>query len=269
MKIHHLCMITIFCALFFPAVYAGIDLKIDGDFKNPASWNCEKGSFTRLRVDGNDFAVKLAPESKLVSKLYPVKSDKIKLEAEVRGSGMGRLSYTAFDKDGKAITFREDGIRFSAQNRKSKIKARLNIPAQAAFVAVTLEAGTNSGITFEDVDAEFEPPYRKDVPVNGTVALTNERFYRLTDLTALPFAATLAAGKDIEFELEETQGDPWQVISYNADLCRVKIEHDVDGIWPLRRYKAEIEIDAIRAGETEVVFANPAGKKVIVKLTVK
>ena len=88
-------------------------------------------------------------------------------------------------------------------------------------------------------------------------------------MTALPFAATLAAGKDIEFELEETQGDPWQAVSYNADLCHVKIEHDVDGIWPLRRYKAEIEIDAIRAGETEVVFANPAGKKVIVKLTVK
>ena len=75
--------------------------------------------------------------------------------------------------------------------------------------------------------------------------------------------------EDIEFELEETQGNPWQVISYNADLCRVKVEHDADGIWPLRHYKAEIEIDAVSPGETDIVFADPTGKKVVVKLTVK
>ena len=269
MKIQYLCFATVFCCAVFTSAYAGIDLKIDGDFKHSASWNNEKGQFTRIRVDGDDFGVELAPESRVISKLCPVKSDKIKLEAEVRGSGMGRLSYTAFDKDGKTIAFREDGIRFSAQARKSKVRARLNIPAQAAFVAVTLEAGANSRITFEDVEAEFEPPYRKDAPVNGEVPLTNERFYRLADLTALPFAATIAVGKDIDFELEETQGKPWQVISCNSDLCRVKVEHDADGIWPLRHYKAEIEIDAVSPGETDIVFADPTGKKVVVKLTVK
>ena len=269
MKIQHLCTAVIFCFAFFPAVHAGFDLKIDGDFKRSSSWNNEKGQFTRIPLDEDDFGAVLAPETKLVSELCPVKGDNIKLEAEVYGSGMGRLSYDAFDKDGKAIAFREDGVRFSAQMRKSKIKATLNIPPEAAFVAITLESGVNSKITFEDVEAEFTPPFRKDIPVNGTVALTDERFYHLTDLTKLPFAATLGVGKDIDFELEEPQGSPWQVMSYNADLCRVKIEHDIDGIWPLRRYKAEIEIEARNPGETEIVFSNQSGQKAVVKLTIK
>ena len=269
MKIQHLCLTTVFCAAFLPAVYAGIDLKIDGDFKLASSWTSEKGKFTRIQMDSDDFGVELAPESKVFSKLCPVKGDNVKLEAEVRGSGMGRLSYTAFDQDGKAIAFREDGVRFSAQVRKSKVRARLAVPPQAHFIAVTLESGSGAKIVFEDVEAEFEPPYRKDTPVNGTVQLTNERFYKLTDLTALPFAATLAPRQDIDFELEEVPGKFWQVESFDANVCRVKVEHDRDGIWPMRRYKAEIEIDALRPGETEVVFSNPDGKKVTVKLTVK
>ena len=269
MKIQHLCTAVIFCFAFSSTVHAEIDLKIDGDFKRSSSWNNEKGQFIRVPLDKDDYGVELVPETKLVSELCPVKGDNIKLEAEVYGSGMGRLSFNAYDKEGKAITFREDGIRFSAQTRKSKIKARLSIPEQAAFVAVTLESGINSKITFEDVEAEFIPPFRKDVPANGTVSLTDERFYHLSDLKNFPFTATLAVGKDIEFELEEPQGAPWQVMSYNADLCRVKIEHDIDGIWPLRRYKAEIEIEARNPGETEIVFSNQTGQKVVVKLTIK
>lgn len=276
MKNQHLWIAAFFCVTLFSTLHAGDDLLINGDFTNPGGsslpvpgWTIERGKAARVKVDKDDFGAKLSGNTKLVSQLCAVKGDKIKLEAEVRGSGMGRISYAAFDKDGKAVAFREDGIRFSAQVRESKVKARLDIPAQAAFVAVTLETGVNSKIIFEDVEAEFERPWRKAVPQNGTIALTNDRYYRFADLTALPFAVTLKPGRDVDFELENTPGGSWAVNAADAAIFRCKTEPDADGVWPFRRYKTEIEIEAIQRGKTDIVFTHTTGKSFVVKLTVE
>lgn len=265
-----------FCVTALSVLNAGDDLKINGDFDARTvstapvpGWTVERGQAARVRLGRDDFGVELGDNAKIVSKLCAVKGDKIKLEAEVRGSGMGRISYAAFDKDGKAVAFREDGIRFSAQVRESKVKARLDIPAQAAFVAVTLETGVNSKIIFEDVEAEFERPWRKAVPQNGTIALTNDRYYRFADLTALPFAVTLKPGRDVDFELENTPGGSWTVNAADAAIFRCKTEPDADGVWPFRRYKTEIEIEAIQRGKTDIVFTHTTGKSFVVKLTVE
>ena len=75
------------------------------------------------------------------------------------------------------------------------------------------------------------------------------------------YETSVPVGKDIDFDLgeEPSRGRSWQVVSYDPNICRVKLEHDRDGSFPFRRYKAEIELKAIRPGRTEVVFS--CGKK--------
>ncbi|MBQ6599018.1 MAG: hypothetical protein IJH79_15820 [Lentisphaeria bacterium] len=62
---------------------------------------------------------------------------------------------------------------------------------------------------------------------------------------------------DIDFELGEvpSSGYYWKVISYDPGVCRVKLEHDQDGVWPFRYDKAEIELKAMRPGRTDVIFS--------------
>lgn len=51
-----------------------------------------------------------------------------------------------------------------------------------------------------------------------------------------------------------SSGYYWKVFSYDPGVCRVKLGHDQDGVWPLRRDKAEIELKALRPGRTDVIF---------------
>ena len=78
----------------------------------------------------------------------------------------------------------------------------------------------------------------------------------------------MPVGSDIDFELGEdaSAGRYWQVVSYNPAICRVKIEHDQDGIFPVRWDKAEIELKALGRGTTDVVFSC-GGKKLTVRFT--
>ena len=70
------------------------------------------------------------------------------------------------------------------------------------------------------------------------------------------FETSLPVGSDIDFELGEDAGSSlyWRVTSYDASICRVKLEHDQDGVFPVRWDKAEIELKALRPGSTDVVF---------------
>lgn len=77
------------------------------------------------------------------------------------------------------------------------------------------------------------------------------------------FAVTVAVGHDIDFDLGEPNGGGWAVVSgFDASVCRVKLEHDVDH----GRRKAEIEMKALRPGATNVTFTG-GGKQVTVHFT--
>ena len=276
MKNQYLWIAVFFSVTVFSALHAGDDLMINGDFTNHRGsslplpgWTIERGQAARVRVDRDDFGAELGANAKIVSNLCAVKGDNVKLEADVRGSGMGRISFAAFDKDGKPVDFRQDGIRFSAQVRESKVRARLPIPPQAHFIAITLETAADAKIIFEDVEAEFERPWRKMVRGNGTVALVNDRYYRFTDLTALPFSVTLKPGKDIDFELENTRDGRWSITAKEGNFLLVTSGPDTDGIWPFRRYKTEFEIKALRRGRTDMVFTHTNGTRFVVEITVK
>ena len=278
MKVRYICFAVFSGLIALCSLHAGDDLLINGDFTNPSGsslpvpgWTIERGKAARVKVDKDDFGAKLSGNTKLVSQLCAVTGDNVKLEAEVRGSGMGRVSFVAFDKAGKPIDFRQDGIRFSAQMRESKVRALLPIPPQAHFIAVTLETAADAEIIFEDVEAEFERPWRKAAPGDAAVALVDDRYYRFADLPAIPFAVTLKPGEDIEFSLENTPGGHWSSLcnTPSVPLYRTKSGPADDGVWPFRRHKQKFEIEAIQRGKVDITFTHTNGKRFVVKLTVK
>ena len=260
-------------AVFACALIAGTDIPLNGDFKgssekNIPGWSLLSGAVKPIYDGDGDYAVELTGAAELVSAQYPVTGSQLELQAEVRGSGIGKISYYIYDRSGKKLAVPADGIRFSAQSRKSKVRALLNIPAEAARIAISLTAAQGSTIIFEDVEAEFERPRPVIAGTDGTVPLVNERRYRMKDLENVTYSVTLAPGKDVEFKLEETELAKWQLVSADKN-CRVAIDHDRDGIWPLLRYDAEVEIDAVRRGKGEVILRHVSGKEMKIAVQVK
>ena len=88
--------------------------------------------------------------------------------------------------------------------------------------------------------------------------LQNDRFYSYRSLAQNEhFEVSLPVGSDIDFELGENadRGLYWRVISYDANICRVKLEHDREGFFSFKGDHAEIELKALTPGSTSVVLA--------------
>ena len=252
---------------------AGEDIPVNGDFKgatekNIPGWILRQGAVKAVYAGDGEYAVELQNGAQLISEAYPVTGELLELKAEVRGNGFGRITYIIFDRAGHALKHHSDRIRFSAQSRKSKVRALFNIPREAATLSIELVADKNSTVIFEDVEAEFERPRKVLSDSNAMTPLVDERRYRLADLGKEIYAVTLAPGKDVEFKLEEADVAKWQVKSADSNICRVYIEHDRDGIWPLRRYDAEVEIKALRRGKCEVVLQHASGKEMKIAVQV-
>lgn len=254
---------------------AGEDLKINGDFKgasgrNIPGWKLENGNFRIVPgEDSDEFAAELDAETELISSRYPVSGDILEISAKVRGSGLGRISYIVFDSKGNPLTHYADGIRFSAQSRKSKVRAQLTIPREAVQLAVVLTAAKNSRIVFEDIEAEFESPRPVSALENSKTPLIDERYYRMKELDANGYSVSIAPGKDVEFKLEESDTAKWRVKSADSRLFRISIEHDREGFWPLYRYDAEVEIKALRRGNGEITLQHASGREMKISVSVK
>ena len=82
------------------------------------------------------------------------------------------------------------------------------------------------------------------------------------------YEVSLRSGKEIEFNLEEKRkkGISWQIVSYDPNICRVKLDHDHVRMLFERHDAAEIEIKALRPGSTRVIF-NCDDKTFIVNFT--
>jgi len=107
------------------------------------------------------------------------------------------------------------------------------------------------------VAAPAPAPAPAAAPPPGTRLLQNDRYFSYSFLGQDEHYETiLPVGSDIDFDLGEvpSSGYYWKVFSYDPSICRVKLEHDQDGVWPLRRDKAEIELKALRPGRTDVIF---------------
>ena len=259
---------------------AGNDLPVNGDFKGNVSaegvsgWELVSGKFRRLPTrDHDEFALELTGKTMMRSVMVPVTGRVLKLEAEVSGSGMGRLGYAAFDRNGKVLTPYADGVSVSAVARRGKVRASLPVADSAAFVAVVLVSDSGARVVFEDVEAEFHgvrtsggSVVMKNVAV---IPLADDGFYRFKDLGRVPFGITLERGGDVEFDVEAAERDCWQVTSYDRKVCRVKLEHDRKGIWPFHSYRAEVEIVGVAPGSCYVELTSTSGRKMKVFVVVE
>lgn len=305
-----------------------IDLRINGDFRGAAlnsamapGWVLPAGAAKIVR--GSDFdekAIELTADAgravSAFSDFIPVQGNTLKIEAELRGSGVGAFGFAAFDAAKNQLP---DGnvIQYQAGPAWIKLKRYVQLSnSNIKFVRVVLTAEKNSVVTFGDIEGEFKTmPLRNSIPqtsiipvapapqaktmpapapapqakpmplpasihqaVNTVTAvpvqaklLINEKVYNIASAAENIYQAAIPLGEDIEFGLKEdiSKNNYWNISSYDNRICRVKIAHDRDGIWPFRYDKAEIELKGVMPGTTQVVFANPAGKTFTVWLTVR
>lgn len=268
-----------------------IDLPINGDFRgsplgySPApGWTLTPdGGGARIlpTADRDDFCLELqaAPnrEQSVVSDPYQLSGSTLKLELKVSGAGTAMAGYeTLDDTRTRVISANRQAVQLNAYDHKYKWYFPLNVPAR--YIRIRLTAGPGSTARFRDVDADISGLVTAPAPAAvaapapaavaapapapaaappGTSLLQNDRYFSYTFLGQDEHYETiLPVGSDIDFELGESpsSGLYWKVVSYDPGVCRVKLEHDRDGVWPLRRDKAEIELKAMRPGRTDVIF---------------
>ena len=284
-------VIFTFCTIFsaFTLAADDHDININGDFRNASlksipGWQIS-GQYSLIpRRDRGKYAVKLTANAKLTSDLYPVYGEIVKLKADISGTGGGTFSVICFDKNKKRL---EQCVSrtFTVSNRKREFKRNFALPSNASFAAIELQTAANSAITVSDIDAEFKKLHaatsatakytptvkeqtKQNLPAAPARPLINDRFYALNEISLHPYQLTLSRGDDFEFELRESDGKIWTLARCDGNICRVKIKHDRDGIWPFRYDKAEVEIEALRAGKTTIILNHP-DKQMIIDLDVQ
>lgn len=299
-----------------------IDLRINGDFRGAAvnaatapGWTVAVGNGSTRIIRGNDFdefgiEVTAAAQSakSIYSDFHPVAGNLLKIESEVKGSGVATVGFAAFDAAKKPLPGSAQSYQASPYWSKTKNYFTLSDP-NVKFVKIVLTAEKGAAVTFQDVEAEFKltravpagNPVPAAVPAAAQVVvppaapvasvaapatpvaapalpatapvrmLIHDKLYSVSSISNTVCQATVPLRGEIDFDLEEdaSEGLYWTVSSYDANICRVEMKHDRGGIWPFRYDKAEIELKGVAPGTTTVVFAYPDGKTFSVLFTVR
>lgn len=101
-------------------------------------------------------------------------------------------------------------------------------------------------------------------PVSGPV-LVHKQYVPWRSLGPVShFQVQIPVGSEIEFKLEEHRNCSlyWNVVSYDARICRIKQDHDRDGVFPFRVDSSEFEIKALWRGSTNIVLS--CGRKKVI-----
>ena len=128
-----------------------------------------------------------------------------------------------------------------------------------AAPAKTIKVNVTVGPVYGGASAApVSQPASVSQPAVNIPLLYNDQMFRY-DSVPSDVQTSLLAGQDIDFDLEEKPRENiyWQVVKYDARVCRVKLEHDRGGL--LKRPKAEIEIDGVAPGTTIVEFTAGIG----------
>ena len=242
----------------------------------------------------------------VLSDLHKLPGNILKLEFKVRGEGSASGGYEVFDEARRTLVAADrQTVGLARHDQKVKryfimppqakyIRLRLSAKpgsvaifrdveaevARAAIPAVQKQEPPPTGMIAAppaEAAGTVSAPTAAVTPLQPGVTairppsrlLRDDRFYPYAALRPDEhFDVTLRAGSDIDFDLGERPdaGFYWKIVSYDPSICRIKLEHDRDGIFPLRRDKAEIELKALRRGSSDVVFTC-GSKKVTVHLT--
>ncbi len=252
--------------------------------------------------DHDDFILELFAtpnrSQSVVSNKHQFPGSVLKLEAKLSGAGNASLGYEAFDSKGNKIIAADRAV-VQVNNYEQKVKHYFQMTLPVGLIRIKLTAEAGSKVQFQDVDAEVSGPVLQQAPpAPGAIAAPPPpgniakpvppapapgvpprphapRYKLLPVELFLDFAtlgpdehyeASVPVGMDIDFDLSETHATQWRLISNDSRICRVKLEHDRDGKFNNRRYKAEVELKAIRPG-TSVVVLECGPKKVTVHFT--
>ena len=241
--------------------------------------------------DRNDFILELTASQgrsqSVFSDLYALSGNMLKLELKIRGTGNASFGYEVYDASRRTL-LGSQGRNVALAGYDQKIKQYFSLPVQSKFIRIRLTAEPGSAAQFRDVDAEVSIVPQQTAPATpGVIAapapaapapvaapaqpaapapapnqtfrvLQNDRFYSYASLAQNEhFEISLPVGSDIEFELGENAGSGryWRVVSYDANICRVKIDHDREGFFSFKGDHAEIELKALTPGSTSVALA--------------
>ncbi len=239
--------------------------------------------------DHDEFAVEItasaqSPKS-VYSDFFPVMGNVLEIESEIKGTGNAFIGYAAFDAAKNSLPGGSVMYDVSAVWTDVKYEFPITNP-EVKFVRVFLSSADNSSVTFAEVDAEFKTrsiasvqpapqpapapapqpmvqtapqpaPAPAVVPAAAQMLIDGKYFSMKKISGSAAYYANVPLSDDIDFELEEDADSNlfWTVSEYDSNICRVKIEHDRDGVWPFRHDKAEIELEGLSRGTTTVVFS--------------
>jgi hypothetical protein len=157
-------------------VFAGTELKINGEFKNlkgnlPAGWVQNKGSWTKpfgkveIVKEGEKNFLKITSDKKITpvytTKAYPAKAgDKVKLEIKAKGKGkasIGIYAYTAKGWAGSSYKYftlsdKEAESKFVIEIKDGKRKDKV---LKVTKIRIVVSATSNSTLTISEVEAEI------------------------------------------------------------------------------------------------------------------
>ena len=241
----------------------------------------------------------------VLSDMHSLPGNLLKLELKISGAGAASAGYEAYDISGRVLVA-ADSQPITLTRHEQKVKRHFPLPPQAKNVKIRLTAEAGSTALFRDVEAEVSyaeiPPHQLPPPPRGTVQappppprtvqapppehghrqppppprmdrpgkpLQNDSFLEYKSLRHEEiYEVSLRSGKEIEFNLEENRkkGRYWQIVSYDPNICRVKLDHEHVRVLFERHDAAEVEIKALRPGSTRVIL-NCDDKTFIVNFT--
>ena len=299
MKAKTTVMALTICSAFLAALTAQAlpdrDMHLNGHFRGAAQGHKPAPGWT-LTADGGSARIlpalkpgkfmlelKAAPNrsQSVVSDLKQVFGNVIEIKGDISGRGNASFGYEAFDQSGRQLIARENQNCILSRTEQ-EFKRYFKVSGRAKYIRVKLTAERGSVAVFRDVDAEMKmaapppapaaavpPPPPRPVPAPAAVMLQHHHFYKWASLRPVEhFKIQLPVGSEIEFKLQEDRHKNlyWSVVSYDNRICRVKVDHDRDGVYPFRTDKADFELKALWRGTTNIVLTC-GKKKVIIQFT--
>lgn len=174
-------------------------------------------------------------------------------------AGFVRIRLTA--EAGSTARFRDVDADVSVAPAQTAPQAGIAAPAPGAVAAPPAAPGaiaappaapTSTVAAPAPAPAATAAPAAPAAPTGNFALLQDDKYYAYMFLGKDEhYEISLPVGSDIDFELGENPGSRiyWRVVSYNAGVVRVKLEHERDGL-----DKSEIELKAIGRGSTDVVL---------------
>ena len=237
-----------------PGSVLKLEAKVSGSGSASVGYETFDGS-RRTVIAADRQVVRLAPGDQKVKRYFtltaPAKYIRIRLTAEA--GSLARFRDVEAEVSGPVLTAPQAAP--APGTIAAPAPGTISAPAPGTISAPA--PGTIAAPAPAAAPANVAGPAPVPAPVTAKL-LVDDSYFSFDSLGQDEhYTVSLPTGSDIDFDLGENPGSQlyWRLVSYNPSVCRVKLEHDRDGVFPFYRYKAEIELKAMITGRTDVVFA--------------